>query len=46
VLACSGSTRQSTYSFQLSLTDSKTGLAVWEDKKEITKQGTRPSVGF
>jgi hypothetical protein len=45
-LARSGSTRQSTYSFQLSLTDSKTGLAVWEGEKEITKQGTRSSVGF
>jgi penicillin-binding protein activator len=41
-----GDTRQSTYSFQLSLTDSKTGLAVWEDYKDITKQGTRSSVGF
>jgi penicillin-binding protein activator len=41
-----GGTTQSTYSFQLSLTDSKTGLAVWEGEKEITKQGTRPSVGF
>ena len=44
--ARAGSTRQSTYSFQLSLTDAKTGLAVWEGEKEITKQGTRPSVGF
>jgi hypothetical protein len=44
--ARSGDTRQSTYSFQLSLTDSKTGLAVWEGEKEITKQGTRSSVGF
>jgi penicillin-binding protein activator len=42
----SGSTRQSTFSFQLSLTDAKTGLAVWEGEKEITKQGDRPSVGF
>lgn len=42
----SGDTHQSTYSFQLSLTDSKTGLAVWEGEKEITKQGTRSSVGF
>lgn len=41
-----GDTRQSTYSFQLSLTDAKTGLAVWEGEKEITKQGTRSSVGF
>jgi uncharacterized protein (TIGR02722 family) len=37
--------RQSTYSFQLSLTDNR-GLAVWEGEKEITKQGSRPSVGF
>ena len=44
--ARAGSTRQSTYSFQLSLTDSKTGLATWEGEKEITKQGTHPSVGF
>jgi penicillin-binding protein activator len=44
--ARSGDTRQSTYSFQLSLTDSKTGLAVWEGEREITKQGTRSSVGF
>jgi len=40
-----GSTSQSTYSFQLSLTD-RQGLAVWEGEKEITKQGTRSSVGF
>lgn len=41
-----GSTRQSTFSFQLSLTEGKSGLAVWEGEKEITKQGTRSSVGF
>lgn len=40
-----GNTRQSTFSFQLSLTDQQ-GLAVWEGEKEITKQGTRSSVGF
>jgi uncharacterized protein (TIGR02722 family) len=40
-----GDTRQSTYSFQLSLTDQQ-GLAVWEGEKQITKQGTRPAVGF
>ena len=44
--AQSGDTRQSTYSFQLSLTDARTGLAVWEGEKEITKQGTRSAVGF
>src|SRR5277367_4387117 len=41
-----GNTSQSTFSFQLSLTNPKTGLAVWEGEKEITKQGTRSSVGF
>ena len=40
-----GDTSQSTYSFQLSLTDNQ-GLAVWEGEKQITKQGTRSSVGF
>ncbi|MEI8243597.1 MAG: penicillin-binding protein activator LpoB [bacterium] len=40
-----GSTRQSTFSFQLSLT-SRSGIAVWEDAKEITKQGSTSSVGF
>ena len=44
--AKAGNTSQSTFSFQLSLTDAKTGLAVWEGEKEITKQGTRPAVGF
>jgi hypothetical protein len=41
-----GDTSQSTYSFQLSLTDPKSGLAVWEADKDITKQGTRAGVGF
>jgi uncharacterized protein (TIGR02722 family) len=41
-----GDTSQSTFSFQLSLTNPKTGLAVWEGEKDITKQGTRSSVGF
>jgi len=40
-----GDTRQNTYSFQLTLTDQQ-GLGVWEGEKEITKQGTRSSVGF
>jgi len=40
-----GSTRQSTFSFQLSLTDQQ-GLAVWEGEKEITKQGSKATVGF
>jgi uncharacterized protein (TIGR02722 family) len=37
---------QATFSFQLSLTDSRTGYAVWEKQKQITKQGTKSSVGF
>ncbi len=45
-VARAGNTSQSTYSFQLSLTDTKTGNAVWESDKEITKQGTRSAVGF
>ncbi|HRE80309.1 MAG TPA: penicillin-binding protein activator LpoB [Opitutaceae bacterium] len=41
-----GNTRQVTYTFQLALTTIRDGLAVWEDEKQITKQGSRPSVGF
>ena len=41
-----GNTTRSTYSFQLSLNDTKTGYQVWEGEKEIGKQGTRPAVGF
>ncbi len=36
---------QTTYSFQLSLTDNQ-GLAVWEGEKQITKQGSQNAVGF
>ena len=43
--ASAGDTHQSTFSFQLSLTD-RQGLAVWEGEKEITKQGSRATVGF
>ena len=32
--------RQSEFAFQLSLTDLKTGLAVWEEEKLIVKQGS------
>jgi len=42
--ANAGSLRQSTYSFQLSL--ARGNDAVWEDEKEITKQGKGSSVGF
>jgi penicillin-binding protein activator len=42
----SGSTQQVTYVFQLSLTTTRNGLAVWEDEQLITKQGRRSSVGW
>jgi len=45
-VAHDGNTSQSTFSFQLSLTDTRNGLAVWEGEKEITKQGGRSSIGF
>jgi len=41
-----GDTSRHTYTFQLSLNDTKTGYQVWEGDKEIGKQGTRPAVGF
>lgn len=44
--AKAGRTKQATYTFQLSLTEVKTGLAVWEEEKAVTKQGTHNAVGF
>ena len=41
-----GKIHQSTFSFQLTMTDPKTGYAVWASEKEITKQGSKSSVGF
>lgn len=41
-----GDTRRITYSFQLSLNDTKNGYQVWEGEKEVGKQGTRAAVGF
>ena len=40
-----GNTRRYTYSFHLSLNDTKTGYQVWENEKDIGKQGTRSTVG-
>lgn len=37
---------QSTFTFQLTLTQISTGLALWEDEIQITKQGKKPSVGW
>lgn len=44
--ASAGKVKQTTYVFQLSLTDVKRGLAVWEDETPITKQGKKNSVGW
>ena len=41
-----GRIEESYFEIQLSLTDLNTGLAVWEDKKRIAKQGTKAAVGF
>lgn len=41
-----GSTRQTTYSFRLTLTDPATGLEVWTKVADMTKQGKRDGVGF
>jgi uncharacterized protein (TIGR02722 family) len=43
--AKAGTTRQSAFVFQLSLT-SKTGIAAWEEEKTIIKQGSSSTVGF
>lgn len=44
--AQAGRTKQVTYTFQLSLTEIRNGLAVWEDEVQITKQGQRSAVGW
>jgi penicillin-binding protein activator len=41
-----GDTRQSSYIFDLSLTDIRNGTAVWEDQRTITKQGRTSSIGW
>ncbi|MDD3119751.1 MAG: penicillin-binding protein activator LpoB [Victivallales bacterium] len=41
-----GRTEESYFFFHLTLTDLKTGLAVWEDNVEVVKQGTRPYFGW
>lgn len=41
-----GNQRQNSYIFQLSLTEIKSGLAVWEDEKTITKQYKKSSIGW
>ena len=44
--AKAGKVWETTYSFQLSLTDVDRGLAVWEEERQITKQGSKPAIGW
>ena len=37
---------QNTYTFQMSLTDVKSGLTVWEEEKQIAKITSKPAVGW
>ncbi len=41
-----GQVRQTTYTFRLTLFDLESGREAWTDYVEITKQGTKPSIGF
>jgi uncharacterized protein (TIGR02722 family) len=44
--AKSGNTNQVTYTFQMSLTTTSDGIAVWESEKQITKIGKKSTVGW
>jgi len=41
-----GKYKQSAFAFQLSLTNLKNGLAVWEDEVQIVKKGKKAGVGW
>ncbi|MCE9619121.1 MAG: penicillin-binding protein activator LpoB [Planctomycetes bacterium] len=41
-----GNTKQTSFIFQMSLTDTNSGLAVWEGEETVTKQGQRNAIGF
>lgn len=41
-----GKYKQSAFAFQLSLTDLKSGLAVWEEEVQIVKKGKKAGVGW
>lgn len=45
-IAREGNVRQNSYIFQLSLTETTTGLALWEDEKTITKQFNRAAISW
>jgi PBP1b-binding outer membrane lipoprotein LpoB len=41
-----GDTKQTSFIFQMSLTDTNTGNAVWEGEETVTKQGQKNAIGF
>ena len=41
-----GDVRQTTYTFRLTLADFATGNEIWTKTSDVTKQGTKPSVGW
>lgn len=41
-----GDTKQSTYTFRLTLTNLRTGLEAWTKTVDMTKIGNKPAVGF
>ncbi len=42
----SGKQTQNTYSFQMSLVETRSGLTTWEEERSIAKLTRRPSVGW
>ncbi len=44
--ASQGRTSESYFFFHITVTDLKTGLAVWEDNVEVVKQETKPLLGW
>jgi len=42
----SGRSQESTFVFHMTLTDLKTGLALWEDNADVAKQETKPFIGL
>lgn len=44
--ASAGNVNQITYTFQMSLTTTRDGIAVWEAEKQITKMGKKSTVGW
>ena len=41
-----GRDRQTTFTFQMSLTEVASGYAIWEDEVQITKAGRKSTVGW